>query len=518
MKKYTSILLLATILVSCNKDFLEEKTYGLIRPSNYFTTLSDLEKCVNALYSNCNTMYNESSMFIVCMAGDDMTTQAAGNKAAYLQFDLFNARDNNDRLPKSWNNEYATIKQANVIISTIDQIVEPANDPGLLQHQKDLALGQAYFVRALAYFNLVRIFGQVPLVTELGIDYDLPKASFKDIYDLIISDLTKAESLVPVDYSTAPDASDLEKSTANARADLGAVKSLMASVYLNMAGYPLKDNSKYALAAQKAKEIIDNEGTYGYELLSNYGDLWKWENGFFNQGNAEDVFACFFNATVGDWSDGGTWANGNANNLAFFPENFGGWADAFAELNFFNEFPEGPRKDGTFLTKGQNSPDDPVINWHDFAYKHPYYGKYYNIRGFDSTNMGQYIEWLSSRTVQVIRYAEVLLVYAEAKAMSDGPDQLAYDCLNRVRNRAGLDDMTPGLNGTAFRDSVINERKWEFAGMEPNARWFDMVRTETVESATAKRDPTEIPLVNQPSKDQYFAPIPAADRIVNPNL
>jgi len=97
--------------------------------------------------------------------------------------------------------------------------------------------------------------------------------------------------------------------------------------------------------------------------------------------------------------------------------------------------------------------------------------------------MGQYIDWCSSRTMMIIRYAEVLLIYAESKAMSGGPDASAYEAINLVRNRAGLSDLVPGLTATAFRDSVINERKWEFAGNEPNSRWFDMVRTETVEEA-----------------------------------
>lgn len=519
MKKYMSFLLLAGILFSCSKDFLEEKTFGLIRPDNYFTTASDLEKCVNALYSSGNLMYNTSEALVACLGGDDVTTQAGGNKAAYLQFDLFNAQDNNDRIRTSWTSAYGVIKQANVIITNIDKFVEPKDQPSLLKNQKDRALGQAYFMRALAYFNLVRIFGEVPITTDISISYDVKKSSFADVYALIIADLTKAETLVPADYKTAPDGSSIEKNSAYARANTGAVKALMASVYLNMAGYPLKDVSKYALAAQKAKEVIDSEATYGYKLLPNYGDLWKWENSWKNQGNAEDVFACYFNHTAGDWSDGGTWANGNMNApLSFSPENVGGWSDVFAELTFFNEFPEGPRKDATFTTKGQKSPTDPIITWKDFAYNHPYYRKYTDVPGYDPNNMGAWIDWWSSRTVQVIRYAEVLLVYSEAKAMSGGPDALAYSCLNRVRTRAGLENAPAGLSATAFRDAVIAERKWEFAGMEPCARWFDMVRTETVESATTKRNAAEIPLINQPTKDRYFAPIPQGDRVLNPNL
>ena len=519
MKIYISFLLLAGVLFSCSKDFLEEKTFGLIRPTDYFTTVSDLEKCVNALYSSKNLMYNESGTMAACMGGDDVTTQAGGNKAGYLQFDVFNAQDNNDRVKSSWNGAFGTIKQANVIITNIDNFVEPKDQLTLLQNQKNRAMGQAYFMRALAYFNLVRVFGEVPIVKDLSISYDVKKSTFAEIYDFIISDLTKAETLVPANYTNAPDASPLEKSSAFARTTTGAVKALMASVYLNMAGFPLKDASKYALAAQKAKEVIDNEASYGYQLLPNYADLWKWQNGWKDKGNAEDVFACYFNHTAGDWSDGGTWANGNMNApLAYFPENFGGWADAFAELNFFNEFPAGPRKDATFITSGQKTPKDPVITWQDFAYKHPYYNKYTDFPNYDPKNMGAWLDWWSSRTVQVIRYAEVLLVYAEAKAMSGGPDALAYTCLNRVRVRAGLDNAPAGKSGPEFRDMVISERKWEFAGLEPCARWFDMVRTETVESATAKRDPKEIPVANAPSKARYFSPIPQGDRVLNPNL
>lgn len=519
MKKYMSFLLLASILFSCSKDFLEEKTFGLIRPADYFTTVSDLEKCVNALYSNGNSMYNESGSLVACLGGDDVTTQAGGNKAAYLQFDLFNAQDNNDRIKTSWTAEYSVIKQSNVIITNIDKFVEPSYQISLLKNQKDRALGQAYFFRALAYFNLVRIFGEVPIITDLSINYDIEKSPFADVYALIISDLTKAEALVPNDYKTAADASSLEINSSYARANTGAVKALMASVYLNMAGYPLKDASKYALAAQKAKEVIDSESANGYKLLPNYADLWKWQNSWKNQGNAEDVFACYYNNWAGDWSDGGTGANGNMNApLSFFPGDFGGWDDVFAELTFFNDFPAGPRKDATFITQGQKTSTSPVITWQNFAFKHPYYNKYTDVSGYDPKNMGAWIDWWSARTVQVIRYAEVLLVYAEAKAMSGGPDALAYTCLNRVRTRAGLEDAPAGLNATAFSDAVIAERKWEFAGMEPCARWFDMVRTETVESATAKRNAAEVPLINQPTKERYFAPIPQGDRVLNPNL
>ncbi|MDH6306453.1 hypothetical protein M2459_003177 [Parabacteroides sp. PF5-5] len=522
MKRHIISLLAIFLFFSCD-SFLDEKTYGLVVPSTYPQSISSLEKCVNALYSINNSMYREAGCFVACMGGDDVTTLPGGNKGAFLQFDIFNAQDNNDRIEKQWDTAYDVIKQANVIIGAMDNIKEPTLSIEYVEAQKNRALGQAYFLRALAYYNLVRTFGEVPIVDGLTIDYELTKAPFGEIYTLIETDLINAEKLIPADYRTAPNASDMEKTTYYARASLGAVKSLMASVYLTWAGFPLKDNSKYALAAAKAKEVIDNANTYGYRLLENYGDLWKWESGWKEVGNAENVFTCHYNTSVGDWSDGGTESNGNMLAPAsMFPENFGGWSDAFAELTFFNEFPEGPRKDATFLTSGQATPESPVIGWDQFTASHPYYKKYIEIPGFDYTNMSAYIDWWSSRTSQVIRYAEVLLIYAEAQPMADGsPNQMAYSCLNQVRNRAGLPDMTTGLSNTAFRDSVVMERKWEFAGLEPCARWYDMVRTETVAATTAKRNSKEIPVVGAPndqSHERYFAPIPQKDKMLNPNL
>jgi hypothetical protein len=412
---------------------------------------------------------------------------------------------------------YGAIKQANVIIQNIDKFVEPVDNPQLLNDQKNRALGEAHFIRALAYYNLVRMCNEIPLVTDyLSVNYELKKSPAADVYALIVEDLTLAETLLPAKFSTAPNLSSLEQSTLYARPTSGSAKALLASVYLTMAGYPVKDNTKYALAAAKAKEVIDNEAAYGYSLMANYADLWK----FVNNINSETVFGLYYNHVVGDWSDNGTWANGNmCCPLSYKPGDFGGWDDLFAELTFFKEFPSGPRKNATFLTQARKTPTDTLWHWQYWATKHPYYKKFLDIPGWDENNANAYFDWWSSRSVMVIRYAEVMLVYAEAKAMSGGPDALAYTCVNRVKSRAGLPDLTPGLTATAFRDSVIMERKWEFAGNEPCARWMDMVRTETVESATAKRDPKEIPLVSKPpTKDNYFAPIPSLDRVLNPNL
>ncbi len=165
------------------------------------------------------------------------------------------------------------------------------------------------------------------------------------------------------------------------------------------------------------------------------------------------------------------------------------------------------------------------------------------IRGITYNNASRRLRRAGDHTVYIISYAEVLLTYAEAKAMSGGTDATAYNAINMdisgydvvsfsihataynainmVRKRAGLADLVPGLSPAAFRDSVIAERGWEFADLEPAARWFDLLRTETVGKVNLARNAGEDPLKNLPSDalhSFYWAPIPINDQQLNPNL
>lgn len=505
--KYIALGLIAVSLTGCQRDFLEEEQYGLILPSDYFKTQDDLEKGVNGLYDFVGSTFREVGTLAACMGSDDVTTIPGGNKLGFREFDVFAAKDNNDRLPMLWEPCWATIKQANIIFSVIDSITSPTTN---LETAKDYALGQAHFLRGMSYFWLTQTWGGVPLITGLDFDYEIAPADPSEVYDLIISDFQAAEQLLP---ATSGDwLTDHEQQTAYARPTQGAAKAFLAKAYLWRAGYPVKDASAYALAAAKAKEVIDNAGTYGYALESSHDDLWFTDN----NKSEEYVFGLHYNAeyvnTWWHWS-----ATQQLSPKAFLPEEAGGWNDLFAELAFFEKFPAGPRKDATFLTSLKKDPFTPASKWQDWASGHPHYKKWIWVPGFDWDAMGTDLGWYCSKTIPVMRYAEVLLIYAEAQAMAGGVTAAAEDALNEVRDRAGLGDLT-GLSTEAFVDSVIAERAWEFAGNEPAARWYDLVRKEMVEEVTADRDPAEIPLVNQPSKSVYFAPFPQQDKILNPNL
>ncbi|WP_439185363.1 RagB/SusD family nutrient uptake outer membrane protein [Carboxylicivirga taeanensis] len=493
MKKYLIYLFVLGVIFSSCSDFLDEDPKGKLTSKSPFKTASDLELGLVAMYNKANGIYNASQFATVLMGGDDVTTRTGSNKGPFREFDTFSATDANPWM--HWGQAYACVWSANNIIVNYMDATEATEEERLL------VAGQAHFIRAMSYYFLVRVWNEIPLITDLQINLDIEKSAPAAVYELIVEDLKLAEQYLPNNWSGK------KKGVAPTK---GSAKAQLASVYLSMAGYPLKDESKYALAAQKAKEVMDNASVYGYRLLDNFADLWTRA-----QFNDEIVFGLFYDRTIAPY----TWENGNMRApLASKPEEEGGWDDYFAEINFFNAFPEGPRKDATFQTVIR--PDaKTTLHWSEGVQKHPYYKKMRDMDGYNPDEPWAWVDWWSSRTNMVIRYAEVLLIYAEAQAMAAGPDQTAYDAVNDVRNRAGLEDLPDGLSKIAFRDAVVMERAWEFAGMEINsARWYDLVRLERVEEAASNRHETELPILNPPTKDDYFAPIPNGDKLINPNL
>ncbi|MCU4174260.1 RagB/SusD family nutrient uptake outer membrane protein [Carboxylicivirga sp. N1Y90] len=494
MKKYIIYLFaLGMFFSSCSDDFLEEDPKGKLTSNGFFKSASDLEFGLVAMYNKANAVYNQSQFATVLMGGDDVTTRTGSNKGPFREFDTFSATDANPWM--HWGQAYACVWSANNVI------VNYANASEASQDERLEAAGQAYFIRAMSYYYLVRVWNEIPLITDLQVNLEIQKSGPEAVYELIVQDLKYAEQYLPESWE------GIKKGVAPTK---GSAMAQLASVYLSMAGYPLKDEAKYALAAQKAKEVMDDAGLYGYRLLDDFADLWTKD-----QFNDEIVFGLFYDRNIAPW----TWENGNMRApLASKPEEEGGWDDYFSEINFFNSFPEGPRKDATFQTVIR--PDaETTLDWTEGVQKHPYYKKMRDMNGYNPDEPWAWVDWWSSRTNIVIRYAEVLLIYAEAQAMSANPNQAAYDAINAVRNRAGLDDLPSGLSKLDFRDAVVMERSWEFAGMEINAaRWYDLVRLERVEEAAQNRHESELPILNAPTKDDYFASIPIGEKLINPNL
>ncbi|WP_220101203.1 RagB/SusD family nutrient uptake outer membrane protein [Chitinophaga oryzae] len=483
--RYTIYLLLCLMLAAgCNKE-LTESPRGLVAGDDALTSQAGLETVLTGAYGTMMVPWTSGfttvSQIAMTMGSDDLTTHPGSNKEEFREFDLFTVSSLNSRMNPIWLGCYRTIQSTTNIISNYDKVLDGNKDT------VHAIVGEASYLRALSYYWLTRLWGEVPILPSAKYipEYlNLKKSKPAEIYQLIEEDLKRAEEWVP------------NGKRSSGRMNKGAVKALLADVYLTEAGWPLKNQAKYAQAAAKAKEVIDNKALYGFDLYT--GDYLK----IFAGGTVEDVFTLF---TRGSWITYNSFYG-----LSTMPEDEGGWSDFFPELNFFNNFPAGPRKDATFSTEFKKK-DGTTIPWQETTTHHPYYKKF-------TIQSGQKDVYMSNNPVIMMRYAHVLLIYAEAQARSAGaPNSDAYTAANAVRQRAGLPELPGGMTGAAFATAVVNERAWEFAG-EWN-RWFDLVRLELVEAANANKAEGDLqPVGTVITKAKYWMPVPGADAAVNPNL
>ena len=419
-----------------------------------------------------------------------------------------------------YTNLYLAIVSANSMILQLSETEEPE------------ILGEAYFLRAYCYFKLARFFGKPPLVKNIDVDFTIEKPSYREVYEFIETDMLKAIELLPDSYSDAR----IPGETPNK----GTAKAMLAEIYLAMAGYPVNDETKYAEAARLAGEVIEQAGQYNYALLDDYANLWKTAY----RHNTENIFGLFFNKE-GD----GTQNTINNLSIHFFPHYDDYQYYYFLDINggyhpefkFFNTFPDNYRKYTSFITGLYNStsfdtiggyinspqfePIDPLVNPCDFI-DYVVSLKWFNLDAFhhDISNL----TGSSDLTLYLLRYAQTLLTYAEAKARSGQLDASAYEAVNRVRRRANrLDVNTPSefdlpsdLTTEQFIDSVVWERAWELC-TEPEGRWFDIIRLDLKDKMEEYRYPRDVPVTFDPAyltEDWYFYRIPRQDRWLNPNF
>jgi hypothetical protein len=327
------------------------------------------------------------------------------------------------------------------------------------------------------YFNLVRVFGDVPLVLkeiekpEEGYQYGRTPAA--EVYAQIIKDLTEAESVLPPTYPAAE----------AGRATKGAAKALLGKVYLTQ--------KRYADAAAKLKEVMD---LGVYDLLPSYADVFAPAN----KNHKESVFAVQFKK--------GSLNEGNRMPNAFAPENSGNAVIQFGgdgqnrpspDLQAAYE-PNDPRKDLSLATSYKNARGETV--------QYNFVKKYYDVPA---------VKYDNDNNFPVIRYADVLLMYAEAlNEVAYLPGGEAFMALNRVRQRVGLPEKTATdlPDQMAFREAVLNERRVELAF--EGHRWFDLVRTgKALEVLTAKA--AAIGIRTGVSETNLLFPIPQSQVDIN---
>ncbi|SDK96953.1 Starch-binding associating with outer membrane [Catalinimonas alkaloidigena] len=447
----TGIKVAAFVVLAGCSDFLEKPLQGELTQENFPVSQQDALLATNAIYNvQRQSGFNQGLFPILDIMSDDglKGSNPDDGASSALPYDNFTYLPTEGNLSRWWNTLYEGVKRANVVVELVPGI---AMDAGL----RDRYVGEARFLRALFYFDLVRAWGGVPLVTTTAPETNLRRASADEVYALIEQDLLAAINALPEksDYSDA----DL------GRATKGAAKALLAKMYLF--------RNDFANAEKYALEVI-NSGQYSLE--PNFEDA----NGVNGEHGVESVYE--IGAMPFATENGGN-QYGNVQGVRGTPNR--GWGFNRPSLDLQNSFETGdPRLDATVIYLGEVL--DGVTIQGDGGTPDETYDANGNLVQIECYNQKVWTPGTNTQTQfgynrRVIRYADVLLMAAEALNKNNkSAEALTY--LNQVRARArgGNSGILPDITETdpaTLDDLIFTERRHELA-MESH-RFFDLVRT-----------------------------------------
>ena len=485
MKTYNSIFFILAFttgifLSGCKNEFLELAPPSQLSVESYYKTAEQIEFAVNGAYSTLQTGNMYQSWYVLAeIPSDNTTNNLSGSVTDQDEFDKFYIRTTNPFVANFWNESYNGINKCNMVLAQINGVTMDAS-------RKDQLTKEVKFLRGLMYFNLVRIFGGVPLVTsnvQITDAYAIARSSQAETYAQIIKDLTDAETL-PASYT----GNDVGRSTS------GTVKALLGTVYMTMKDYA-KGETKLAEVISSGKYSL-LENTAGSLNITGYERIFDPTN----HNHKESIFDVQFKK--GGFGEG----SGFANNFA--PENSGTSVVTVGS------------------TGGNNIPTEDMNNAYelgdlrkDYSMASSYIdnktGKTISIRHVKKYRDVPYQSGDANIDFPVIRYADVLLMYAEA-LNENGKTSEACNMLNKVRRRGfgyQSTETSPVDISTAdkvvFRDKVLQERRVELAF--EGQRWFDLVRTgravQVMKSKGFKINET-----------QLISPIPQKQVDINPGV
>ena len=560
---YTGCFMAASMLslTSCG-DFLDEDPKGQLNPDTFYTIEDDYTAGVNTLYDKVNQTQSWTNPMYPQWQGDDITANPGSNKQACAALDAFDSDGANKGVTEAWTQHYAVIKTANLIIEGSEKFPDD-------KAKIATALGNAHFWRAYSYYYLVRVFGKLPIITKTNIEqFDAQPSEIEKVYELIVQDLKDAINELPTGYDKEP----ARLFGVDVWATKQAAQSTLAAVYMSMAGYPLnKGTEYYKLAAELAKDVITNNGTYGFILNQDWKNVYSMGNNY----NMETVLG--INNDAKGWWDHDSQLSSCCR---FEGLGDGGWGDAWGEIAFWKRYPEGPRKNAIYAPKvtfqetiTEKIGDEEVkkdkiskaVYWWELdnngkpvvdAY-HPMF-TIFTVNADEKGNMLKqpydymginYKGMVNDRRHNLIRYSEVLLWYAESAARAGLSDLTeAKKCLKLVRNRAVTDveNVTLGdgttvkidnMSAAQLAEACYIEHGWEVAG-----NWVSMVtrRSDELRMDELKKN-FEYRVAHAPivvakeggkeytakesvtvkgtwSEDRIYCPYPTTDGEKNPNL
>jgi len=473
--KYFLVLLFPVVLLNtgCKKSFLDVEPPSVLTGSSYFRNAVDAEASITAAYNSVRNFNSDNYAKIMeAPLKGIMIFNTQG-----LNFDSWSLDPNDAITDDVWQGAYEGIFRTNMVLQHVPDI-------NMDKAEQTRILGEARFLRALFYWQLSTVFGSVPLVTEADPTDPskaiLAKSSLDDINKFMISDLKEA-------INTLPDHSSY-KSSDKGRASKQAAQALLGKVYLY-----IKD---YANAQNYFDTVINSNQ---FKLVPNFNDLLVTDN------NSESIFEIQYADITGQGSD-------RIEND--YPQGQGGFSNLLPTQDLVNEFES---YSGTTANNGK----DPRLFYSIFQDGDPYdnvsptFKKAWTPTGF-AKKKGSYPVIRSSnanlgRDFPIIRFADVLLMFAEAANENNQPDK-AIASINKVRERVGMPDLPtvdfPVRNKDEIFNEIVHERRVEFAF--EHIRLNDLKRwglAQKVLGSEGYVDP----------KNQYF-PIPQQELNNNPKL
>jgi hypothetical protein len=495
MKRFLLLLLLCPTVFSCNK-VLDKKASDFVEPGNYYNSESDLNLALTAVYDIIGNeyLYTSSLWYQLGICTDEAFYAFSSNSYSapmFYQFDYTNVY-----IQGLWQQCYVGIERANLLLANIHK-------PVMDETKRQAIYGEALFLRAFYHFLLVSNYGHVPLKLEPSADVNsvnVPAAPTKEVYEKILADMKEAESKVNTITAIGH----------SSRVSKTAIQGILARVCLYMAGYPLQDQSKYSEALQWAGKVVaSNEhalrtaynaaitnSAYSQIFINESQDIYDikecmWEADFYTNGN---------NTAYWELGKLGT-MNLGCNNL---DTGFAG-SNIKTTIKLYNLYGNGDlRRDWAIA---------PFYFVSTATTASRTYYTASNIIGREAGKWRRYYEPLSPAKQQyyngtnfpILRYADVLLMLAEAENEVNGATTAAYDAINQVRRRAyglpltmasAVADLPAGLSKSQFRQAIMDERARElcFEGLRKQdlIRWgiFQNVMNDMVTEINASNAST----------------------------
>ena len=489
--KILTLVFLAMGIFACTD--LAEEPIGVLAPDGFFRTESDVEAAIFGAYGHMASERNwgRKMSLTILLRSDMVDIGNPGTPSRRIQINTFTDDAFSGMTSAFWPNAYECISAANTAIY----------GAGILENLEDVKrnalIAEGKFVRSVVYFNLVRLFGDIPYITEAVRDpeavREISKTPATEIYADLITDLEFGIQHLPMTQN------------ARSRPSAGAAATMLADIHLTLGNFDE--------AYKHAKWVIDNAGALEYDLEPDYQNLFDASK---HDGQREHIWVIDFLGQQRGGSGEGTDLIGPLTGVG--GTDMQGWDVAVPSMAVYNSFDKNDYRTSVSFATEATSGDD-VIPYPDWKYARPYIAKYTRFPGTADANNA-----LTDHNYAIYRYADVLLMAAEAGNEVTGPNSELEGYVNqirmRARNAAGITNSFPenvssGMSKDAFRDMILEERRIELCF--EFKRWWDIKRRDLGDEVFKGANSLE-PQSSFNASKSYLLALPQDELDRNPNL